>query len=388
MIPALVSLKNLIKNKSYHIDYPFFRLHYQVTVSALLAFCLILTAKVLFGDTIDCSNRELKRDGFFDNICYAHGTYTEFSVHDDFKTFENEATQYFSSGLMIPSEQQFKTRFWHHYYQYMPIILFLQALFFYLPHYLWKSWENGIISSICKQLHDNRFTPNEYIESNYHIVDYLKKCFTLHKSLVYKYFSCHILLFVNLVLQIFALNEIFNKQFLTYGFAVFQYIFIDKDIYGFKGDKEEYNNDLNSPMDFVFPKVTGCTVRTLAHGGANPTNDFQFLCVLPLNILHDKFFLILWCWLIILAGITVWQIIFDILYTTMPMFRKYIFKKRFGAYLSDDNRHSSSLPELFLLDLIGSNSDKFAFAALLRKLNKDDWSVNCSENQSLDTGVV
>lgn len=32
----------------------------------------------------------------------------------------------------------------HAYYQWVPFVLFGQALFFYIPHMLWKSWEGKI----------------------------------------------------------------------------------------------------------------------------------------------------------------------------------------------------------------------------------------------------
>lgn len=415
MLSALASLKTLIKLKSYHIDHPLFRLHYQVTVSALLAFCLILTAKILFGDTIDCQSRILGRDDFFDNLCYSQGTKTTYAIdestashvaesvpittgehlkqhfrliHRLVKSDRNEHNyssdiRYIHSGIMIPREdiEVHSATYWHRYYQYIPIILFLQAAFFYLPHYLWKTWENGIVSSVCKQLHENRFAPTEYIESNYHMIDYLQNCFNLNKCLVYKYFFCHALLLVNLIGQIITLNVIFNNQYITYGMDVFQYLFIDNDIYGLRGNKPNMT-EINSPMDFVFPKFTACEVSLLSEAGKRP-DTYSFLCILPLNILYDKFFLILWFWFLVLAFFTVLQIVYDTLYTAMPMLRKHLFKRRYGPYLSEDNRHSSSLSELFLLDLIGSNSDKFAFSVLLRKLNKEDWQSSPSENQSL-----
>lgn len=487
MIPALVSLKNLIKTKSYNIDYPLFRLHYQATVCALLAFCLIITAKILFGDTIDCKSRVSGTSDFWDNMCYAQGTYTMYAIdRNDYKaiqepalsikdipqssepledgrgfiaTFagtmhdllfgkdpeaqieelrkmveptsignitaakelinytrvekafpfdilagteagkylkynfrlvhrllkksdENElfspSIKYIYSGIMVPKAYGdiHSTTYWHRYYQYIPIILFLQAVLFYFPHYMWKIWENGIVSSICKQLHDNRFSASEYIDCNYHLIEYLQNCFTLNRALVFKYYLCHVLLFINLIVQIIMLNAVFNNQFVTYGMDVFHYLFIDHDIYGLRGVNHNIY-DINSPMDFVFPKVTGCTLQTLSQAGKTP-DVFQFLCALPLNILHDKFFLLLWFWFLILAVLTVFQIIFDAIYTTMPCVRSYLFRRRYGTCTT------SSLPELFLLDLIGSNSDKFAFNALLKKLNsKDDWGRNPSESESL-----
>lgn len=490
MIPALVSLKNLIKTKSYNIDYPLFRLHYQATVVALLAFCLIITAKILFGDTIDCKSRQHGASDFWDNMCYSQGTFTMYAVDQDdlraekdkifqgpvesleddrgwiktsilnvlgvidsllpkdqqdevdelehqlklkkmsktglenvtisedsinytrvvnafplntltgtdtgkflkdnfrlvhrmLKSTQNQnetfspSVKYIYSGIMVPKAYGdiHTTTYWHRYYQYIPIILFLQAVLFYFPHYMWKIWENGIVSSICKQLHDNRFAPNEFIDGNYHIIDYLYNCFTLNRTLVYKYYLCHVLLFINLILQIIILNAVFNNQFITYGLDVFHYLFIDHDIYGLRGTRHSIY-DINNPMDFVFPKVTGCTLQVLSQVGGSPDN-LQFLCVLPLNILHDKFFLMLWFWFLILAFLTVLQITFDTIYTTMPFVRSYLFRRRFGTC------YSSSLPEVFLLDLIGSNSDKFAFNALLSKLSiKEEWRTG-SENESL-----
>lgn len=474
MLPALVSLKSLIRRKSYNIDYPLFRLHYQATVCVLLAFCLILTAKILFGDTIDCKSRMHGMDKFWDNLCYSQGTYTTYvinrddikaigqpppppppeeekgliatfagTLHDtlfgqdpeDFKEelekLEKNLTQsktvinythierpfpleflhgtdfgnylrdnfrlihrmikskigegvpyepsvrYLYPGIAVPRAYgDFEsTTYWHRYYQYIPVMLFLQAILFYFPHYLWRVWENGIISTICKQLHDHRFSPTEFIECNHHIIDYLQNCFTLNKTLVYKYYLCHVLLFINLIFQIIVLNTIFNNQFITYGLDVFHYLFIDHDIYGLRGVQLDIY-DINSPMDFVFPKITGCTIQTLSQAGKRP-DTLQFLCVLPLNILHDKFFLMLWFWFLMLGILTVIQIMFDAIYTTLPCVRSYLFKRRFGSCTS------SSLPQLFLLDLIGSNSDRFAFGILLKKMQKEDWVRECSENESL-----
>lgn len=403
MIPALVSLKSLIKNKSYHIDLPFFRLHYQATVCLLLAFCLMLTAKVLFGDTIDCEHRNEIRNNFLDNMCYSIGTYTRFRFKTERETSLLDSSipnvtvkvdpqsRYLYPGIMFgdPSENDPKIKvMWHTYYQYVPVILFVQSVLFYAPHYLWKVWENGVISSICKRLHDNRFAPSEYLDSNYELVYFLQNCFKLNRSLVYKYFFCHVLCLLNLIVQIIALNVILNYQFITYGYKAFKFFFFDDDTYGLKLAQEgtgfrTRERNLNSPMNFVFPKVTSCILEKGSVAGGQP-NKLDLLCVLPLNILHDKFFLIVWFWFAILTVLTILQIIYDSMYTALPFFRKHLFTKRYGANLWDsDDRRSSPLPEIFLLDLIGHNTDKFTFSALLRKLDKDDWTASPSENQSI-----
>lgn len=436
MISSLVSLKNLVKTKSYHIDYPVFRLHYQVTVSGLLAFCLILSAKLLFGDTIDCQGT-VERDDFIDQTCFSLGTTTKYAVNSGClnKTAQRtgattmvlsalvanpnpeHANQLFQSNLQQYLVQNFRklhrlakdeescysrdvsyihsgifpesqatgattVTYFHSYYRYVPLILFLQAVFFYFPHYLWKIWENGTISSVCKELYENRFSPKEYIDSKYQMIDYLQVCFEINKSLVYKYYFCCVLLMTNLIAQILILNEIFNGHFITYGADFLYYKYIDKNIYGLKPAGTSTREQVNHPLDYVFPKLTSCTLSTYNNAGGSP-DDRQFICVLPLNILHDKFFLILWFWLIILAAITFVQMTFDLVYILFPPLRRYNFESKYGRFLPN-SWNAPTLTEHFILDLIGQNSDKFAFSTLLKKLNKesDEWNVDSSPSDT------
>lgn len=508
MLPALVSLKGLVRPKSYHIDHLFFRLHYQVTVCLLLGFCLALTAKVLFGDVIDCKSRALGRDQYYDNWCFSRGTFTELvpdiealdealkrvktanksevmkpkliqttteppswlgrqvsslaglalthlfneteepqpttlapelppspspsqqpveqlppltpqmllrtdgvynnqnSNHEEEvqipyglvnRTQQADQTMWWKSlfktvhrfvktsgvgvsyniaymlpGIPVPNgrgEEHF-IKFHHTYYQYIPVILFLQAVCFYAPHYLWKVWENGVVASVCKQIYDHRFSPSDYFDTNYYIIDYLQNAFFTNRTLVYKYYFCHLLMLVNVIAQIIILNSILNNQFITYGLDMIEYTFIDEDVYGLRDFFTAKPENLNNPMDFIFPKVTNCRFINLGDGGS--PNELNFACVLPLNMFHDKFFLILWFWLLLLTILSTMQIIFDILYAFLPRLRRQLFIRRFGPMLRNKERHPTSLTELFLLDLIGNSSDKFAFAALLRKLNKEE----------------
>lgn len=36
----------------------------------------------------------------------------------------------------------------HSYYQWVPFVLFFQAITFYIPHWIWKMWEGGKIRMI------------------------------------------------------------------------------------------------------------------------------------------------------------------------------------------------------------------------------------------------
>lgn len=43
-------------------------------------------------------------------------------------------------------------RVYHKYYQWVCFVLFLQAIMFYIPRYLWKTWEGKRIRSLVLDL--------------------------------------------------------------------------------------------------------------------------------------------------------------------------------------------------------------------------------------------
>lgn len=43
-------------------------------------------------------------------------------------------------------------RTYHKYYQWVCFVLFIQAIMFYLPRYLWKMWEGGRVRSLVLNL--------------------------------------------------------------------------------------------------------------------------------------------------------------------------------------------------------------------------------------------
>jgi len=74
-------LKSLVKVSRYHTDGSVFRLHYRVTVMALLAFTFIVTTRQYIGSPIMCVHtRDIPKD-VLNTYCWIHPTYTLSSAH-------------------------------------------------------------------------------------------------------------------------------------------------------------------------------------------------------------------------------------------------------------------------------------------------------------------
>merc|ERR1739844_521767 len=63
----------------------------------------------------------------------------------------------FNDGAVPAQAQQIpqSEKRYHKYYQWVAFVLFLHAVFFYIPRYLWKSSEGGKIRMLVGDLHSN-----------------------------------------------------------------------------------------------------------------------------------------------------------------------------------------------------------------------------------------
>lgn len=75
------------------------------------------------------------------------------------------------------------------------------------------------------------------------------------------------------------------------------------------------SSDSVSPMDIMFPKITKCTFYKYGPSGTIESRDA--VCVMTLNIVNEKIYVILWYWLLLLGALSVlavfWRIVSIIL---------------------------------------------------------------------------
>lgn len=244
-------------------------------------------------------------------------------------------------------------------------MLFFQAICFYAPNLCWKSCESKLLLTLTSNVKDP--VVKEESKRKEHLtkltsffVDRAKVCKSVHNRYFYIFFGCEVANLANVFAQWYLVNRFLGGNFTDYGWNSLIRAFADS------------TTEDPDPMEVVFPKMTKCTFRRF--GPSGDVNQYDALCILPLNILNEKIYVIMWFWFIILGGITFIWIIYRIATCFKPKVRSYIIRKRVG-YVDGDllnfvlNR--MEIGDWFLLSMISKNIDHIAFAELLQKISKE-----------------
>lgn len=142
----------------------------------------------------------------------------------------------------------------HSYYQWVGMVLFLQALCFYVPHMLWKLWEKGRVQGIINDLNKIILKAEKKDADQKKLVAYLADNKGKNNAYAFRYFLCELLNLLNIILQMVFVNAFLGGEFASYGMDVWK--FLDKD--------PAVRVD---PMSKVFPKMTKCTFRKFGPSG-------------------------------------------------------------------------------------------------------------------------
>ena len=139
---------------------------------------------------------------------------------------------------------------------------------FYIPHYLWKIFEDKKMDKITSGLRGKTFNKDGKREMTEHLINYLWETRGMHNRYAFSYFFCDLLNFVNVIGQMYFVNFFLGGVFMTYGPDVLNFINMEDE------DRED-------PMMTVFPRVTKCSFHN--YGASGTIQKHDALCVLGDN---------------------------------------------------------------------------------------------------------
>ncbi|TRY78244.1 hypothetical protein TCAL_06744 [Tigriopus californicus] len=244
--------------------------------------------------------------GVLDGYCWMYAT---FKIPIEYKGPCASSEQEMLEGIIYNS-----------YYQWVPIYLFLLSALFYLPRCLWLIMEGGLMKFFGKGTTTR-------------------------------------LLNVFVVLLAFWLTDKFlNHRFLAYGFKVYAF-------YRLPPEEQSIGPFIN-PMCYTFPRISSCNYYRYGTGGKQ--ESINAICILALNIINDKVFLVIWWWFVFLLGVGVTRIFFRSIQVNSARLRFYLMKIRMSRFF----KRNEDMDKIRSYICNCSRGDWFVLYQLSKNLNR------------------
>lgn len=247
--------------------------------------CVLVTAKNYIGENIRCiTGFEKQEHKAIETYCFIASTFTMVDLNAEVAAHPGVGPIRVPPTVAGESEDGEKRV--HAYYQWVPMVLVLQAVVYYFPIWLWKRVDRGFFETIICHLdkvHIGDVSNN--IQSS---VKFFASSFSTHRSYAVSFLLCECAAFAISVGNLFFTNTFLGGEFFQFGPAALKYLNTNA-------------TDNTNPLNEIFPKVAKCTWHKFGASGTIQTHDS--MCVLPLNIVNEKTYIFLWVVYIFTAAI-------------------------------------------------------------------------------------
>nr|ACO10288.1 Innexin inx2 [Caligus rogercresseyi] len=296
------------------IDNTAFRLHYRVTFGLIILLSALNTSHRYIGSPISCMTHA-PDTSIVNNYCWIHGTFT--SVANVNKT------DGIYPGVNPRGTDRNGNEIYHAWYQWVHMVLFIQALLCYFPRWLWESLEGGKIDMLLQDLDQETLDyPEDLQPKRLSVVHYFIRTKGTHNSYTYRFLFCEFLNLANIVGQMFIMNSFLGGQFMSFG----------RDVITLS-EKENFETRID-PLNLAFPKMTKCDFHM--YGPSGTIQNFDSLCLLPVNIINEKIYIFLWFWYVFVAVYTSIHLIVKAITLVSKRFRLFYLNKISPSITRDD----------------------------------------------------
>ncbi|CAD5206234.1 unnamed protein product [Bursaphelenchus okinawaensis] len=273
------------------------RLHYKVTTLMLTSLSFMIFAKEYGGNPIRCWASSEWTGSWVE---YAH----------DICFIEN--TYYVPTGVKLSKFQRTPEKEIN-YYQWVPFFLLGQAIFYNFPSLFWRNLKSSsglhvrailsMTSSATKSLDFDENAKHKLAEFIYNTINY-----RTHKHNDATFLQKVVCVIDRLQGQSRLAILYYTKKVLFLLTSLYQLVLVGRFL-GYSNTFWGFNtiNDLRNGAFWdktgIFPRVTMCDF-TIRHPAGHPVS-YTVQCVLMANMMNEKIFLGMYCWICILIAITI-----------------------------------------------------------------------------------
>jgi len=159
------------------------------------------------------------------------------------------------------------------YYQWVGLVLFMQGLFFSMPHYLWKMADNTKVESLIKVAKSGAESDGT---ANYQSLGkvgrLLARRFGRYKGYGARYVVIEVASVLSVILHIVFIDSFIGGEgaFVNLGFKLLAKDTIETNV-----------KMVGKPVDLLFPRMAKCFLKR--YGPSGNFQEIDTLCMIPLN---------------------------------------------------------------------------------------------------------
>ena len=349
-------LANIIRPDKTIIDNIVFQLHSKVTVVLLLTCALTVSFVQYFGTPIDCVSdfRKYHRE-FLNTHCWISTTYSIPSLWD----------QQVGEDVVYPgvgnSPVDKRDRVYHAYYQWVWFVLFIQAVSFSITKFVWKIAEGKKTSSLIQGLDQHLLPKDKQEETCERVAKYLIRSRGCHSGSFFTYFSLEVFNAINIIAQMFITDRLLGGKFWSLGFH-----FLEQRL-----PSPDEDPLVVTALLRVFPRMTKCTFHQTGPSGDTQKQDA--FCLLAVNHVNEKVFIVLWFWFVFIMICSMAAVIYRTLTWISLDIRTTVIKQRCpmaSRSLLNQMVLRIGIGDWFLLTLLAKNMDGFNFKRLVEEYHR------------------
>ncbi|CAF1098788.1 unnamed protein product [Rotaria sordida] len=334
MVAGFLDAVAKVRQFRFHNDDDLYdRLSRRFSVILLMLFTVVVSTKQYVGDPI---------------ACFAPAQFT--GSHVEYANY----ICWISNTYYVPFESTLPARHDERpkhiaYYQWIPFILLLMSVLFYIPSVLWHAFSTKTgfdIANLVKTLHSmEQLNPDIRDRTLRYIAKHIDRALEIQREmgtgffsqftrilrrhcpffiigraqgnyLTFVYLFVKLLYITNVVGQLFLLNIFMGSNYHGYGIEVLKNLLSGRECC----------------RSARFPRVTMCDfeIRTMA----DHIHKHTIQCVLPVNLFNEKIFIFIWFWLVIVSVLSSYGFLICIWQQILPFNREHFLKK----YLKIMNR--------------------------------------------------